>query len=138
MPSASECTFLAKNPIRTPAIIPLIVEPTTMLRSCDRTSGVNQDVNPSKIPNTPPRINPYTTLFIPGLLGRPYAALILLLNAPPNSFSAAAKKVATLARSSTPKPTRWLPDNGSPSDSPFEICSRDRLKQGNRLDIPRY
>src|SRR6202041_789211 len=136
--SASECTFLAKKPIRIPAIIPLIVEPTTMLRSCDRTSGVNQDVNPSKIPSTPPRINPYTTLFIAGLLGRLCAALILLLNAEPNSFSAAAKKVEKLARSSTPEPARLLPDTGSPSEPPCEIHFRDRQKQANHPDIERY
>src|ERR1700751_340523 len=66
------------------------------------------------------------------------AALTLLLNAQPNSFSAAAKKVAKLARSSTPEPARLLPDNGSSSEPPCEIHFRDKLRQGNRLDIARY
>src|ERR1700758_252739 len=67
-----------------------------------------------------------------------FAPPSLLLNAQPNSFSAAAKKVAKLAQSSTPEPARLLPDNGSSSEPPCEIHFRDKLRQGNRPDIARY
>ena len=55
---------MAAPAINTPATIPLIVEPTTIVKSCDLTSGVNQEVSPSKMPKIPPKINPYATLFI--------------------------------------------------------------------------
>src|SRR5215469_16698772 len=70
---------------------------------------------------------------------QPYARpLILLLNAQPNSFSAAATKAAKRARSNMPEPARWLPDNGSPSGPLFAIRSRDKPKPANRLDIAQY
>src|SRR4029078_11927571 len=44
--------------------IPLIVDPTTIPISCERTSGVNQAVKPSKMPRTPPSKSPSNNLFI--------------------------------------------------------------------------
>src|SRR5262249_19857908 len=60
----SELTLRANTPIRTPAIMPLMVEPKTIPRSWFRTAGVNQAESPSKIPRIPPRTSPNTILFI--------------------------------------------------------------------------
>jgi len=92
-PSAKEFTLRAKNPINTPAMSPLIIEPTMIPISWARTAGVNQAVVPSTAPKTPPRINPSKILFIECLprllLRRPLsAAFVNLLSARPNSFNA--------------------------------------------------
>src|ERR1700682_2150699 len=64
MPYASEFTLFANQPIKTPAITPLMVDPITMPIIPGRTSGVNQAVSPSRIPSSPPRTNPKIGLFI--------------------------------------------------------------------------
>src|SRR3954470_11364613 len=55
VPATSECTLVANKPMITPVSRPLIVEPITMPTICERTSGVNSAVRPSKMPRKPPR-----------------------------------------------------------------------------------
>src|SRR5262245_21473676 len=64
MPSANEWTLRAKNPTRTPAMMPLIVEQITIPASCTRASGVNQAVMPSMSPRIAPSTRPRRILFI--------------------------------------------------------------------------
>src|SRR3989442_3179874 len=49
---------------------PLTVEPITIPNSCDRTSGVNQAVSPSRIPRAPPTTSATPMRFIVALLVR--------------------------------------------------------------------
>ena len=44
----------ANNPISAPAMRPFTVDPATIPRSWERTSGVNQAVRPSRMPSAPP------------------------------------------------------------------------------------
>src|SRR5258708_13970815 len=64
MPIGTLCTLRANAPAARPVRTPLKQDPTTMPATCERTSGVNHAVNPSKIPSTPPRAMPTISFFI--------------------------------------------------------------------------
>src|SRR6476469_5059452 len=64
-PRGSEFTFFANQPINTPAISPLKVDPITIPAICDDTSGEETSAeSPSNIPRMPPSTRPNTGLFM--------------------------------------------------------------------------
>src|SRR5688572_14858879 len=65
MPSGSEFTLRANQPIAAPAMIPLTVDPMTMPTMPGAVSGADTSAeSPSKIPRTPPSSMPNTGLFM--------------------------------------------------------------------------
>src|SRR5438105_9558578 len=84
MPQVVECTLRANQPLSTPTIMPLIVDPIRMPPIAERASGVNQAVAPSMTPRIAPKTSPTTILFIKASLPPPsYSAFAAVpLSAP--------------------------------------------------------
>src|SRR5689334_10086890 len=77
IPSGSELTFFENQPISTPAMRPLKVDPMTMPTIRDDTSGDETSAdNPSKIPRTPPSTRPNRGLFMIAPEGLPSSTAI--------------------------------------------------------------
>src|SRR6266852_3314592 len=78
--------YPVRRPISAPAMRPFTVDPMTIPINCERTSGVNQAVSPSKMPSAPPTSK---------------ATVIRLI-------------VALLLRRSRAAPSRCMPGAGNP------------------------